>query len=69
MLFSPLQLQFFKPSLVPSKGNTELTLFGYGFTDSEYKSARFKINSNVIAEVDIFYDVKTSSFYCKTPEF
>lgn len=69
VLFSPLQLQFFKPNLVTSRGKTELTFFGHGFTQTGLQSARFLINDILVEEVDIEYDDKTSTFYCKTPEF
>jgi hypothetical protein len=69
VLFSPFQLQFFKPALAPSRGKTELTFFGYGFTDTGMQSVRFKINNTLIEEVALSYDDKTSTFYCKAPEF
>ena len=67
VLFSPLQLQFFKPSLAPSRGKTELTFFGYGFTDTGLQTARFKHGDKLIQEIDLHYDGKTSTFYCKAP--
>lgn len=48
VLFSPLQLQFFKPALAPSRGRTELTFFGHGFTDTGVQSARFKIGNSLV---------------------
>ena len=67
VLFSPLQLQFFKPAHAPSRGKTELTFFGHGFTETGLQSARFKVNNTLIEEVDLSYDDKTSTFYCKAP--
>lgn len=48
VLFSPLQLQFFKPNLVPSRGKSELTFFGHGFTQTGLQSVRFLVNNSLV---------------------
>jgi hypothetical protein len=68
ILFCPLSPLFFKPSLVPSSGKTEITFFGNGFVASGSQSVRFTLEDERV-EVDLEYDDKTSTFFCKTPVF
>lgn len=42
VIFAPFQPTYFKPILIPSKGGTEMTFFGTGFTETELQSVVFK---------------------------
>lgn len=44
ILFCPLAPMFFKPALVPSSGNTEVTFFGNGFVHTGVQSVRFTLD-------------------------
>lgn len=43
LLFCPLSPLFFKPSLVPSSGKTEITFFGNGLVDTGSQCVRFNL--------------------------
>ena len=45
-----------------------MTFFGTGYTDTELQHAVFRVG-NVAEEVKLNYDVKTSTYYCKVPDF
>ena len=68
VLFCPLNLLFFKPALAPSNGGTELTFFGNGFVDTGAQAVRFTLEEDQV-EIDLQYDQKTSTYYCKAPIF
>lgn len=68
VLFSSFNPLYFKPALAPSSGSTELTFFGNGFTHTGLQSVRFTLEEDVV-EVDVSYDGKTNTFYCRTPVF
>ena len=68
ILFCPFSPLYFKPGLVPSSGNTQLTFFGNGFVNSGSQVVRFTLEEDQI-EAALEYDEKTNTFFCKTPVF
>ena len=68
VIFAPFSPTYFKPALVPSKGGTEMTFFGTGFTDTGSQSIVFTFGK-VSQEIPLQYDPKTSTFYCQVPNF
>lgn len=48
ILFCPLSPLYFKPTLVPSKGKTEITFFGNGFVNTGSQTVRFTLDDDQV---------------------
>jgi hypothetical protein len=68
ILFCPLSPLYFKPTLAPSRGKTEITFFGNGFVDTGAQTVRFTCEEEQI-EAELGFDQKTNTFFCQTPVF
>lgn len=66
--FAPVRMLSFNPILGPSKGNTELTLFGTGFVETGSQKIKFSIGEEEII-IDCEFDASSLTYFCKTPNF
>ena len=55
--------------MTPSRGDTELTLFGTGFIHTDQQTVKFKLGNNEEVVLPIDYDGESATFFCKTPDF
>lgn len=67
-MFAPVRTTSFRPNMTPSKGNTEITLFGTGFIHTEQQTVKFRLGSSEIV-LPVQYDGESSTFFFRTPNF
>ena len=68
VFFAPVRTLSFNPRIGPSKGTTEITFFGTGFSETGFQKVKFQCQQQEII-LDADFDPASGTYFCKSPNF